>query len=314
MRAVGEEHELVAAFGERREHRFGRVDAAHRRVAAGEPLAADEDVGNDAPVIDGEIAAGAAEAGHHLVGDQQHAVAAADRGEARPVVVGRNQRTRGRADHRLGDDRRDRLGSLAFDERLDRVDARDAARGSREAERAAQAVAGRCLRPVDEQRFEPRAALRMAADGERAERRAVIGEIAADHLPAFGPTRRHMVLAREAQRGVHRLRTAAGEGDAGDAGRQPALHQPLGEQHALIGGEGRDEVAGGFERSRHGFGDFAAAVADVGDDRTARGVEDAAAVGRARATRPRRARREARAARYECENAATRSRSSIGRL
>jgi hypothetical protein len=47
-------------------------------VAAGEALAADHDVGDDAPVVHAEAAAGATEAAHHLVGDQKHAVAVAD--------------------------------------------------------------------------------------------------------------------------------------------------------------------------------------------------------------------------------------------
>ena len=47
-------------------------------------------VGLDAPVLDREEAAGAAEAGLDLVGDEQRAVLAAELGAPREVVVGRH--------------------------------------------------------------------------------------------------------------------------------------------------------------------------------------------------------------------------------
>ena len=87
---------LLERLGDLRPH-------AHRAeldVGRGEALGHRDEVGHDAPVVDGEPPAGAAEAGHHLVGDQQDAVPVADLAHALHVAVGRDQDAV-RADHGL---------------------------------------------------------------------------------------------------------------------------------------------------------------------------------------------------------------------
>ena len=82
-----------------------REDAADRRVAAGEALAADQEVGHDVPVIDRELARRCGRSRDITSSAMsEHAVAAADLGDARPVAVGRDERARGRAADRLGDE------------------------------------------------------------------------------------------------------------------------------------------------------------------------------------------------------------------
>ena len=120
-----------------------------------------------------------------------------DLGEPRPVLIGRHDGADRRADDRLRDHGRDRLGPRLLDPALDLVHARDAAARVLLAERAAQAVARGRLRKLREPGLERRAPLRVPARGERRERRAVIGELPADHLPALGPARGDVVLAHE---------------------------------------------------------------------------------------------------------------------
>ena len=88
-----------------------------------------------------------------------------------------------------------------------------------------------------------------------------------------------MVLAGEPERGVHRFGTAAREGDAREAAREPAIDEAFGQLDALVGGERRDELARRFERPGDHLRDFASSMTDVRDDCAARGVEDAPAVG-----------------------------------
>ena len=97
---------------------------AERHIGRGDALGGDEDVGLDAPVIDGEPLAGAAPAGHDFVGDHQHAVAVADFAQAREVLGRRNQHAVG-ADDGLDDDGGD--VALVADHVLDVVGAGDVA-------------------------------------------------------------------------------------------------------------------------------------------------------------------------------------------
>mmetsp|Transcript_104633 Transcript_104633/g.293219 ORF Transcript_104633/g.293219 Transcript_104633/m.293219 type:complete len:506 (+) Transcript_104633:65-1582(+) len=80
------------------------------RVARGDALRGDEDVGHDAEVLHGPLLACAAEAGLHLVRDQQDVVLGAPLAEALHEAGGRHD-VAALAEHRLDDDRRD-LGGL----------------------------------------------------------------------------------------------------------------------------------------------------------------------------------------------------------
>jgi len=70
MRLIGEAvHEGGGAFFEGVDNAGGDKDCAERRVAAGDSLPGEDDVGLEAPVLAGEGFAGATHAGHDFVGD-----------------------------------------------------------------------------------------------------------------------------------------------------------------------------------------------------------------------------------------------------
>src|ERR1700734_3451906 len=78
-------------------------------VAAGEPLGGDEDIrpGLSAfrePMLDGEVAAGAAHPGHDLVSDEQYAVAVTDFRDAWQISRRRNDGAECRSADRLKDE------------------------------------------------------------------------------------------------------------------------------------------------------------------------------------------------------------------
>ena len=87
MRVVGEAvQERAGSVGDRVDDFLAGDDCAERGVSAGESFGGDEDVGGNAgivskPVLNREVAAGAAHAGHDFVGDEEHAVAVADFGD-----------------------------------------------------------------------------------------------------------------------------------------------------------------------------------------------------------------------------------------
>src|SRR6185436_4704214 len=97
-------------------------DGAQGRVAARQALADDDQVGDDAPVIDGEVPAGAADAGHHLVGDQKDVVPGADLSRPLPVAVHGGDGAERGADDRLGDEGGDGVGPLLVDGGLEVLD------------------------------------------------------------------------------------------------------------------------------------------------------------------------------------------------
>ena len=101
----------VGPVGEGGSDPVGDQHPAERHVARVHPLGEGDQVGRDAPPVDGEPLAAAAEAGHHLVGDQQHAELVADRPHPGQVAVRGDQDAVG-ADHRLRDDRGDRVRAL----------------------------------------------------------------------------------------------------------------------------------------------------------------------------------------------------------
>ena len=71
-------------------------DRAERRIAARHSFAEKNDVGRNAPMIDGKGFAGAAYSGHHFVGDQKDFVAAAYSRDAGHVMGGARRRRESR--------------------------------------------------------------------------------------------------------------------------------------------------------------------------------------------------------------------------
>src|SRR5262252_9038727 len=83
VRAVGVEHEIgLAAL-----HLFNQLSAygahAHGQIAAGETLAANQDIRNHVPMIDRKTPTRTAKARHHLIGDEQDVVLGADLSKTR---------------------------------------------------------------------------------------------------------------------------------------------------------------------------------------------------------------------------------------
>ncbi len=185
----------------------------HRRVGGGERLGDGDDVGQVAEAVAAEVVAEAAPGADHLVGDQQHVVAVADLADPLEVAVGRDETATGVLD-RLEDHRGDRLGALELDPLLDR---------GRRPERVA------VLRPAVEvgvgdvaaaggERLELGAQLGDPGRGEGAERGAVVGDLAGDHLVLLPVAAHAVVVAGQLQRRLDRLRAARGEEDAVEVG------------------------------------------------------------------------------------------------
>ena len=164
--------------------RVRRRHGAERRVARADALRQRHDVGAAVPVIAAQELAGAGDAAHDFVVDQQDAVAVADFADARIVAVRRHQRVGRRAADRLHDEGDDALRPLGDDLFLQHVGIFDAALLHREV--VAVAIGGRRRH----RRHHPHLVGEgvgehaVAGDGQRAERAAVIGRHARDHLPA----------------------------------------------------------------------------------------------------------------------------------
>jgi len=105
---------------------LGSGAEAEGDVGGGDALGGDEDVGSDAPVIDGEPLAGSSPAGHDFVGDEEDAVPVADFADAGEVFGGRDEDAVG-ADDGFEDDGGD-VGLVA-DHVLDVVGTGDVAGG-----------------------------------------------------------------------------------------------------------------------------------------------------------------------------------------
>ena len=63
-------------------------NSAERRIAAGNSLPHQDDVGLDIPMLNGERLSGAAHAGHDFIGNQQDFIVATDFRDARDVTIG----------------------------------------------------------------------------------------------------------------------------------------------------------------------------------------------------------------------------------
>ena len=142
--------------------------------------------------------AGAAEAGDHLVADQHDVVLVEDRLDRREVGLRRHDDA-ARAHHRLGDHRRDRVGSLALDQVLQRLrQARDEVRLALAL--GAEAVVMRAIgmqdavdRQVEAVVVAGKAGQRGGHDGD-----AVIGLDARDDLLLLAAGRAHCSCTRRA--------------------------------------------------------------------------------------------------------------------
>ena len=131
----------------------------------------------------------------------------------------------------------------------------------------------------DQERLELRAAPRVAAGRQRAERVAVIALAARDDGAALRFAGLDEILARHLQRRLDRLGAAADEIDVIDAARR-VLDQPIGEPLGGLGGEeGGVGVGERVELPVQGRDDVGMAMAEAGHRRAARGVEIAPAFG-----------------------------------
>ena len=179
-------HPGLAALLHRVRDLVADADAAEGEVARRDGLGELDHVGLDAPVLQAEHPAGAAEPGDDLVRDQQHVVPGADLADAREVVgLGRDHAAA--ALHRLGDEHGDRLRPFGEDGLLQLV-------------RRGDALAFRTLRRlvavgigawnVDEARHARLEHRPVDAHPRRAhggERDAVIAPDAGDHLGLLRP-------------------------------------------------------------------------------------------------------------------------------
>ena len=117
------------------------------------------------------------------------------------------------------------------------------------------------------------------ADGDGAQRHAVVAGVTTDDLPSLGPALAQLIAARQSQRGVGALAAPTGEEDLGEPCGQPTLDQPIVQCQPLLAGPDRHGVRPVDHRRMRGISDFLATPADVADDRAGRAVEDPASVG-----------------------------------
>ena len=192
-----------------RRRRRGRCRAGRSaptgHVAARERLRHRDEVGLEAPVLEREHAAGAAEAGLHLVDAEERPVAAAEL--LRALEVAGLGEVDALALHGLDEEERDVLARELALERLEVVE--------------------RHAREAGEQRLEAVAELGAAARGQRAERQAVEAVLGRDDAR---PLRRG---AAELDRRLDRLGAGVREEDAVDRGGQPLderLREPRGDR------------------------------------------------------------------------------------
>ena len=225
--------EEAAARGERIANRVGDEHGTDRLVAAAEAFRDRHQVGGDALLVDRVQRAGTAHPAHDLVEDQQDSVTIAEVANPSEVAGHRRHRAERRAGDGFGDERDDVVSAETRDLAVELVSKPHAVLLGRLAvAHAAIRVAGRNVRDVDQQRREWRAPPRISADGERAERIAVVALPPRDEMPPLRLSDLDEVLPRELQRGLDRLGTAGNEIDVPDAGRRmrdERFREPLGD-------------------------------------------------------------------------------------
>src|SRR5262249_15134670 len=149
---------------------------------------------------------GAAHPAHDLVEDQEHAIAVADLADAPEIARHCRHRAERRPRYRLGDEGDDAAGPRLEDGLLQLVGHPRAGLLLGLAFLAvAVGVAGCNVAGAHQERPELRAAPRVAADGERAQRVAMIALAPADEMRAMRLADFQVVLARELERRLHRL-------------------------------------------------------------------------------------------------------------
>ncbi len=190
------------------------MQRAERRVPASQALGDGDHVGQVAVALGAEVLAEAAEGADHLVRDEQHAVAVADLAD--PLEVpGRRREAATAVLHRLQEDRGDGVGALAQDRPLDLVGGPHAERDEVVAVLGCTVEVGvRHLDRAGHERLERRLQRRHPGDRQGAHRRAVVGDVPADHLDAARLVDRLEVLPRELPGGLDRLGAAGREEDA----------------------------------------------------------------------------------------------------
>ena len=214
------------------EHRLDHVGPRHHRpqgrVTGGEPLGEGDDVRRDAPMLGGDELAGAPGAGHHLVIDQQDAEFVADLADARVIAVGRHQRPGRGATHRLHDEGQHAVGPLGQDLVAQQFGIFQPALVVIEI--VIVEIAGRRgdLGHLAHHRRKGFRQRIVTGQRQRPQRRAVVGGIARDHLPAAVLPLGQRVLPRHLDRAFHRL---------GPAGDKEHPVQPLGHQRGGLGGK-----------------------------------------------------------------------------
>jgi hypothetical protein len=160
-------------------------------------------------VLAGEERARAPHAAHHLVEDQQHAVTVADLTHGAEVAGHRRHRAHGRADHRFGNEGDHRFRTELLDGRLQLSrEAADVGLVGFVRRLIAIGVAWANVGDVDQERLELAAPRGVAADGQRAERVAVIALPPGDEAPPLRLADLDEVLARYLERRLDRLGAA----------------------------------------------------------------------------------------------------------
>ena len=166
-----------------------------------------------------EVVAEPAERADHLVGDEQHAVAVADL--AHPLeVAGRRREAAAGVLHRLQVDRGHRRRALAEDGALDLVGRPPPERLQRVAVlgRAVEVRVRHAYGP-GHQRLEGVLDVGQAGDRQRAHRRAVVRDLAADHLVPAVLAGQLEVVAGQLERRLDGLGAAGGEEDPVEVAR-----------------------------------------------------------------------------------------------
>ena len=276
------EREAVRVHGLLVEQRCGNAvreeDAAERRLAGRDALREGDDVGVEAEPLGPEPGAQAAEPGDHLVAPEQDAVAVAQLPQPLRIARRRSE-TAARVLHRLDDDGRHGVRSLGDDGALDRGNGGvgPLLLGDGLAVVAAVRVLG--VADVAEERLERRPRGRDPGQRERAERAAVVGAAAGDHLAPQRLAPAQPMLPHELQRRLDRLRAARREERAGEV---------LGSQVGDAAGEldrrrrGRRPVGVEAERLELALGRLAqlgaVRVADLGREEAGHRVEEPGAV------------------------------------
>ena len=256
-------HLLVEALGDVMAHR----DGTQRQVARGQPLGHRHEVRHGVPVVDREPVARPPEAGHDLVGDHEDVVLVAQGADALDVAVGRDQDPV-RAHDRLEEDGRDRVRPLVHDHVLEALQAL----GDRPRLLLAPAVGVRIAHHTHDAGL-VRPAPRIAGEGHRAQRGAVVGAIAGEDLRPAG------VVTGELDRVLDGLGTAEGEEDLVHIARQD-LGELLAEARPGLGRERRLDVLELERLGRDRIDDAAVAMADVHRHELAVEVDDPLAFGR----------------------------------